>query len=68
MLHNATLNELEESLPPTFLRVHRSHIVNTAHVRTLKREASGVGALVLSDGSEAPVSRRVMPKVRVALD
>ncbi len=67
ILHNGALAELEETLPATFLRVHRSFIVNTAFVRTLTRESSGVGALALSTGAEIPVSRRIMPKVRSAL-
>lgn len=67
ILHADSLNALEASLPATFVRVHRSHIVNTTHVRTLKREASGVGVLVLANDAELPVSRRVLPKVRVAI-
>lgn len=67
ILHNGALAELEGALPPTFLRVHRSFIVNTNVVKTLTREASGVGALILSNGAEIPVSRRIMPKVRDAL-
>lgn len=68
LLHTATLNELAESLPLTFLRVHRSYLVNTTHVRALRRNASGPGRLLLSDGTEVPVSRRVMPKIRLAID
>jgi DNA-binding LytR/AlgR family response regulator len=68
LLHSESLNELETRLPATFVRVHRSYIVNTAYVRALAREASGVGRLILSEGPEIPVSRRVLPKVRVALD
>ena len=67
-LHNATLSALEEALPTTFLRVHRSCIVNTAFVESLEREAGGGGRLKLTGGREAPVSRRVMPKVRSALE
>jgi DNA-binding LytR/AlgR family response regulator len=67
VLHNGALATLESELPPTFLRVHRSYIVNTEFVKSLKRESSGVGALVLSTGAEIPVSRRTMPKVREAL-
>ncbi len=66
-LYNGGLTQLESDLPPTFLRVHRSHIVNTAFVSALERDASGIGRLVLSNGTEAPVSRRIMPKVRNAL-
>lgn len=66
-LYNGGLSALESDLPPTFLRVHRSHIVNTAFVSALERDASGVGRLLLSNGQEVPVSRRIMPKVRSAL-
>ena len=66
-LYNGGLSALESDLPPTFLRVHRSHIVNTAFVSALERDASGIGRLLLSNGQEVPVSRRIMPKVRSAL-
>jgi DNA-binding LytR/AlgR family response regulator len=67
ILHNGALTQFEAELPPAFLRVHRSFIVNTDFVKMLKRESTGVGALLLSNGAEVPVSRRIMPKVRSAL-
>lgn len=67
ILHNGALADLETELPGSFLRVHRSFIVNTAFVGKLTRETSGVGVLTLSNGAQAPVSRRIMPKVREAL-
>lgn len=63
-LHNGSLNEMEGELPSAFLRVHRSHIVNTAYVESLRRESSGVGQLRISTGEIVPVSRRIMPMVR----
>jgi DNA-binding LytR/AlgR family response regulator len=66
-LHSGSLNELEGELPPAFIRVHRSHIVNTAFVESLEREASGVGRLRVSTGAFVPVSRRIMPTVRRAI-
>lgn len=66
-LYNGALTALESELPPTFIRVHRSHIVNTAFVTALERDASSTGRLILSNGTEVPVSRRIMPKVRSAL-
>ncbi len=63
-LHSGSLNEMEAELPSAFLRVHRSHIVNTAFVASLKRESSGVGRLCMSTGEIVPVSRRIMPTVR----
>lgn len=67
VLHGGSLNGLESRLPATFIRVHRSHIVNTAFVRRLERDASGVGRLVLTTEAEIPVSRRILPRVRDAL-
>ncbi|OLF77766.1 hypothetical protein AWH62_03580 [Maricaulis sp. W15] len=66
-LYTGTLGGLESELPPAFLRVHRSHIVNTLFVSALEREASGTGRLILANGTEVPVSRRIMPAVRTAL-
>lgn len=66
-LHSGSLNELEGELPPAFIRVHRSHIVNTAFVESLERESSGVGRLRISTGAFVPVSRRIMPTVRRAI-
>ena len=67
-LHTQTLVELETELPPQFLRVHRSHIANTDFVESLSRDPSGTGTLTLTNGDLVPVSRRVMPGVRKALN
>ncbi len=67
LLHAAPLNEMEDLLPATFLRVHRSHLINIMFVKSLSRDPAGTGILKLSEGSEVPVSRRIMPKVRQAL-
>jgi len=67
LLHSASLNEMEETLPATFLRVHRSHLINVMSVKTLRRDPAGTGTLTMVDDVRVPVSRRVMPKVRQAL-
>ena len=67
ILHNDSLNELEENLPSSFLRVHRSYIVNTAMISSLQRKASGTGILLLKNGECVQVSRRVMPNVKERL-
>lgn len=67
LLHNASLSELEKELPATFLRVHRSYIVNSIFIQSLERGTSGSGSLVLTTGEKVPVSRRIMPEVRKAL-
>ena len=67
ILHGGSLTELEAELPATFLRVHRSYIVNTVFVQALERDSSGSGTLALTNGAAVPVSRRILPKVRKAL-
>lgn len=66
ILHNGSLAALETSLPATFLRVHRSHIVNLDEIAELRRTAGALGELRLSNGTIVPVSRRIMPQVRRA--
>lgn len=66
-LISSTLAEIEAQLPSLFLRVHRSHIVNTSFIKGLSREPSGTGCLTLIQGNTIPVSRRIMPSVRKAL-
>lgn len=67
VLQAASLNEMEEALPATFLRVHRSHLINVMFVKALTRDPAGTGKLTLTQGPDIPVSRRIMPKVRQAL-
>jgi DNA-binding LytR/AlgR family response regulator len=69
-LFTGSLKELESSLPKTFLRVHRSYLVNVEFINSLntkssqQTETSGAGFLQLHDAVEVPVSRRIMPTVR----
>lgn len=58
-LMRTTLARLEAELVPAgFVRTHRSWLVNPAHVAEIEAEGSGDYGLRLSDGTEAPVSRR----------
>lgn len=66
-LMSSTLTALEKQLPSIFLRVHRSHIVNTRYIESLEREGSGTGRLLMACGETIPVSRRIMPTIRKAL-
>ena len=50
-----------------FVRVHRSAIVNLAHVREIRSPASGEPAIVLRDGSALPISRRRREAVSAAV-
>jgi DNA-binding LytR/AlgR family response regulator len=68
ILHNGSLQEMEKSLPDLFIRVHRSHIVNALQIQSLTRQTNGGGVLKMRNGSEVPVSRRIMPKMKSLLD
>ena len=61
------ISKLERALQsPSFLRTHRSHIVNLDHVVGFKRE-SDKGFCLVGDENRIPVSRSRMPKVQRAL-
>ncbi len=64
VMSSRTLNSYEEFLAENdFLRVHRSHIVNIAHVRSLDTE----DRLCMSDGGKVEVSRRRKASISGAL-
>ena len=67
LLHSTSLKEIEKHLPHTFIKVHRSYIVNTAQILSLERTSTGTGQLVLHNAMNVPVSRRIMPFVRQKL-
>lgn len=53
-----SMNELEEKLDPkTFLRIHRSTIVNFDRVKELRQTAGGEYVVVLKTGTELKISR-----------
>jgi two-component system, LytTR family, response regulator len=47
-----------------FVRVHRSALVNLARVRELRRPTQREWCLVLEDGTELPISRRLRPDIQ----
>lgn len=51
------MTDLETLLPPNFVRVHRSHIVNLAHVESFLPEEGGRYQVILRDGTRLAVSR-----------
>jgi DNA-binding LytR/AlgR family response regulator len=67
LLHAARLDGLMAQLPETFLRIHRSVIVNLAHVQRLERDGDR-WRLHLAEGPPLPVSRSRQPALREALD
>ncbi|HEX8063379.1 MAG TPA: LytTR family DNA-binding domain-containing protein [Allosphingosinicella sp.] len=62
-LHRGRLTELEARLPPDFLRIHRSYIVNMRRAIELT-SAGGSLRIRLEEGASAPVSRTYSRSVR----
>jgi two-component system LytT family response regulator len=63
-----TLTALEGELDPrSFVRIHRSALVNVAHIRELRRGADGRYTVILRDGTSLRVSERRRAAVLKAL-
>ena len=56
------LSRLMEELDDTFLKVHRSYVVNLRHIKKISRTA-----ITLSGGDEVPLSRGMYDAVHAAL-
>lgn len=54
-----TLGSLEAGLPPQFLRVSRSALVNLDRVKELQSMAAGEHVVLLQDGQKVPMTRGV---------
>ncbi len=74
-LYSGSLKSIESQLPSTFMKVHRSYIVNLDYILSIRTAKATVtsstasnGFLLLKDGEEVPVSRRILPMVRGVID
>lgn len=56
-IHNKNLDKLSQLLPPHFERIHKSYIVNSQKILSLKAEAGGKYTLEMEGGALLPVSR-----------
>ncbi len=66
-LHDKTLDRLEQLLPPRFLRVHRSYLVDTQRITAYRTYSGGRWEALL--GEEAiPVSRGRIAALRECLE
>jgi two-component system, LytTR family, response regulator len=64
LLH-VTMNTLEKSLnPETFLRIHRSIIINVNHIKTLQSDTHGEYVITLRDGARLKSGRTYMDPLR----
>lgn len=64
---NIPLKELQQRLPESFLRIHRSYIVNISFIDRIIRDFSSNLLVLLQDGTELPVSQTYIGDVRSAL-
>lgn len=66
---NLSITELESRLDSDrFLRVHRSHIVQVRHVKSMRRKGDGAIVTIGDKGEIAiPVSRSALPKLKARL-
>lgn len=64
---NYTLKDLQLRLPKTFLRIHRSYIVNIPSIQRISRDITSNLVLTLRDGTELPVGQTYMVDVRKKL-
>ncbi len=63
-LASKTLGDIEEMLSrEKFLRIHKSHLVNTAHINQLTSQDE----VVMKDGVHIPISRRRLAEVKSIL-
>jgi two-component system, LytTR family, response regulator len=63
-----TIGSLESRLDPnSFLRVHRSAIVNLHHVKEVKNESDGDATVVLKSGEQVQMSRSYRSKIQKLL-
>lgn len=64
-----TMAHLEERLPPpTFLRIHRSTLVNVERIREIQPWFAGDYVLILADGTKLTTGRRYRATVKALLD
>ena len=66
-LHSKSLTALEQLLPPRFVRIHRSFLVDLDRARSLVAQGSGRYTLVLDDDTELPVSRARVGELRAQI-
>ena len=66
-LHDKSLQRLSELLPPDFFRCHRSYLVNLSAIREFKAFAGSKYRLLLEDGTELPVGRSHVARLRELL-
>lgn len=66
--HNSTLQDFEYLLPPdSFIRCHRSFIINVHHINEIYPDAHSTFVLAMKDGKTIPVSQNYSSYFRKVL-
>ncbi|WP_332651841.1 LytR/AlgR family response regulator transcription factor [Lysinibacillus sp. 54212] len=65
---SVTLKELEIRLPKTFIRIHRSYIINIHFIKKISRDITSNFIVLMKDGTELPVSQSYMNNLRTILE
>lgn len=63
-----TLKELQTRLPSTFIRIHRSYIINILFIKKITRDLASNFIVHLKDGSELPISQSYINHLRSVLE
>ena len=59
------ISKLESRLDPdTFIRIHRSTIINLDHLKEIEKQSSGSLLAIMDNGKSFPVSRSYAPEIR----
>lgn len=63
-----TLKELQTRLPNSFIRIHRSYIINISFIKKITRDITSNFIVHLKDGAELPVSQSYINQLRTVLE
>lgn len=63
-----TLKEFQTRLPSTFIRIHRSYIINIYFIKKISRDFSSNFIVQLNEGTELPVSQSYINNLRAVLE
>lgn len=66
--HRKTLDSLERILPPRFVRIHRSYLLDSEQIEHFRVRPGGRYEVVLKDTTVLPVSRSRYKEIRAELD
>lgn len=67
-LHRVTLNDLETGLPASFLRIHRSCIINLDHLDKWQYQNNSTFEFRMDNGGKYTSGRSYLEKVKTALN